>query len=226
MGVRGDAWTVAIDDPTTRKVADYWGGLVQEGVVDNKPMYTPEWNAALNDGTQVGWLSAVWAPGVLADNAASTKGRWKVAALPQWDPAKPATGNWGGSATSVTSQSKHRKQAAEFAAWLNTDPASVKALAATANVYPASLDATATALTAPPAFFAGQADFYAIAEASAKATNPFTYGPNVNVAYSAYSDAFGKAAQAKRAAAFTEALSTMQRTTVDDMKNTGFKLAG
>ncbi len=46
------------------------------------------------------------------------------------------------------------------------------------------------------------------------------------MAYSAYNDAFGKAAESKKAAAFTAALTTMQQTTVDDMKNTGFKLAG
>jgi multiple sugar transport system substrate-binding protein len=225
-GVQGDAWSVAINDPNTTKVANYWGGLVQEGVVDNKPMYTPEWNAALNDGTQVGWLGAVWGPGVLEGNAASTKGKWKAALLPQWDTAKPANGNWGGSATSVTTQSKHKTQAAQFTAWLNTDPAALKALVTDANVYPASMDATATALTQPPAFFTNQADFYSLAAQAGKMTNPFTYGPNVNVAYSSYNDAFGKAAESKKAAEFPAALTTMQQTTVDDMKNAGFKLAG
>jgi multiple sugar transport system substrate-binding protein len=225
-GVQGDAWTVAINDAATQKVASYWGGLVQEGAVANTPMYTPDWNAALNDGTQVGWLGAVWGPGVLEGNAASTKGKWKVAPLPQWDPAKPADGNWGGSATSVTTQSKHKTQAAQFVSWLNTDPAALKALATDANVYPAANDATAAALTSPPAFFANQPDYYTIAAAAGKVTNPFTYGPNVNVTFSAYNDAFGKAAESKKAAAFTAALATMQQTTTDDMKNTGFKLAG
>ena len=225
-GVQGDAWTVAINDAATQKVAAYWGGLVQEGAVANKPMYTPDWNAALNDGTQVGWLGAVWGPGVLEGNAASTKGRWKAALLPQWDAAKPANGNWGGSATSVTTQSKHKAQAAQFVAWLNTDPAALKALATDANVYPAANDATSVALTAPPAFFADQSDYYTIAAEAGKITTPFTYGPNVNVAYSAYSDAFGKAAESKQASAFTAALATMQQTTTDDMKNSGFKLAG
>ncbi|WP_433532947.1 ABC transporter substrate-binding protein [Micromonospora sp. CA-263727] len=225
-GVRDNAWTVAIDDASTQKVARYWGGLVQEGVIDNKPMYTPEWNAALNDGTQVGWIGAVWSPGVLEGSAASTKGKWKATLLPQWDAAAPANGNWGGSATSVTSQSRHKKQAAQFVAWLNTDPTAIRALATTANVYPASVDATATALTTPPAFFADQADFYTVAAEASRITNPFTYGPNVNVAYSAYNDAFAKAAQSRQAAAFTEALATMQQATIDDMRNAGFTLAG
>ncbi|MBM2620945.1 extracellular solute-binding protein [Actinoplanes sp. LDG1-06] len=225
-GVQGESWTVAINDATTKKVADYWGGLVQEGVIDNKPMYTPEWNAALNDGTQVGWLGAVWGPGVLEGNAASTKGKWKTALLPNWDAAAPANGNWGGSATSVTSQSKHKAQAAEFVKWLNTDPAAVKALAGTANVYPAANDATSVALTQPPAFFSNQPDFYTIAAEAGKITKPFTYGPNVNVAYSSYNDAFGKAAEGKKAADFGAALDTIQQATVGDLKNAGFTVAG
>jgi len=224
-GVNGDTWSVAINDANTQKVASYWGGLVQEGVIDNKPMYTPEWNAALNDGTQVGWVSSVWGPGVLEGSAKNTKGKWKAALMPQWDAASPANGNWGGSATSVTSQSKHKDQAAQFIAWLNTDAAGIQALVTQANVYPASVDSSA-ALTAPPAFLSDQADFYSIAAESAKITKPFTYGPDVNVAYSSYNDAFGKAAQSKKAANFPAALATMQQTTVDDMKNTGFKLAG
>jgi multiple sugar transport system substrate-binding protein len=223
-GVKGDAWTVAINDAATQKVAAYWGGLVEEGVIDNKPMYTPEWNAALNDGTQVGWVSAVWGPGVLEGNAKDTKGKWKVAPIPQWDPAKPATGNWGGSATSVTTQSKHKKQAATFVAWLNSDPAATRLLTTQANVYPAATDASA-ALTEPPAFFSNQPDFWALAAEASKVTNPFTYGPNVNVAYSAYNDAFGKAAEARKASAFTEALVALQKATVDDMKNGGFTVA-
>ncbi|MET1019578.1 MAG: extracellular solute-binding protein, partial [Microterricola sp.] len=74
--IDGDAWSVDIDESPTQKVAAYWGDLVEEGVIDNKPMYTPEWNAGLNDGTQVGWVSSVWGPGVLAGNAADTAGLW------------------------------------------------------------------------------------------------------------------------------------------------------
>ncbi len=224
-GVNGDSWTVNINDAATQKVAGFWGGLVQEGVIGNSPMYTPEWNAGLNDGSQVGWVSAVWAPGVLEGNAGDTKGKWAVAPLPQWDAAAPKTGNWGGSATAVTSQSKNKKQAAQFISWLNTDPEAIKLLANTANIYPAATD-SAAALTEPPAFFADQADYYTIASDAAKTGNPFTYGPNVNVAYSAFNDAFGKAAEAKQSAQFTAGLATMQTQTVDDMKNTGFKVAG
>ncbi|MET3804663.1 multiple sugar transport system substrate-binding protein [Nakamurella sp. UYEF19] len=223
-GIDGDSWSVAIDSAASQKVASYWGGLVAKGVIDNKPMYTPAWNAALNNGTQVGWVSAIWAPSVLVGNAASTAGKWKMAPLPQWDPAKPATGNWGGSATAVTSQSKHVAEAAKFAAWINSDPTATQALASVMGVYPASTSAQKTALTKPPAFFSNQADFYAVASKIAATAAPFTYGPNVNVAFSAYNDQFGKAAQAKSQQGFLTALTAMQAATVADMKNTGFSV--
>ncbi|TFB99095.1 ABC transporter substrate-binding protein [Cryobacterium sp. HLT2-28] len=221
-GIDGDAWSVDIDKTPTQKVAAYWGGLVEEGVIDNKPMYTPAWNAGLNTGTQVGWLSAVWAPGVLAGNAADTAGLWKAAPMPQWDASTPATGNWGGSSTGVTTQSTHSKEAVEFATWLNTDPAAVAALVSTANIYPADAAAAKSALTAAPAFFSNQPDFYTVAADVAKTASPFNYGPNVNVAYSAYNDEFAKAADAKTKIAFVAAVTNMQKITTDDLVKSGF----
>lgn len=219
----GKSWSVDIDSAASQKVASYWGGLVAEGVIDNKPMYTPEWNAGLNDGTQVGWLSAVWAPGVLSGNAEDTAGKWKVAPMPQWDPAKPATGAWGGSGTGVTSQSEHAKEAGEFVQWLNTDPEAVKALSTISGIYPAATAAQA-AQTAPPDFFSNQPDYYQVTSQIASTLAPFTYGPNVNVAYNAYNDAFGEAAESKSQPAFLDALESMQSTTVADLKSSGFSV--
>ena len=223
-GIDGDAWSVDVDAEPTQRVAEYWGGLVEEGVINNKPMYTPEWNAALNNGTEVGWLSAVWAPGVLAGNAADTAGKWKMAPMPQWDAANPATGNWGGSATAVTSQSKHPEQAAAFVSWLNSSQEAVNALVAEAGIYPANTVAQAEALASPPEFFSNQEDFYTIAGETAKTAGSFTYGPNVNVAYSAYNDEFAKAAESKSKAAFVTAVTAMQKITLDDLKSSGFNV--
>ncbi|MCU6481702.1 ABC transporter substrate-binding protein [Arthrobacter sp. A2-55] len=221
-GIDGDAWSVKVDQEPTQKVAGYWGTLVQDGVIDNKPMYTPEWNTALNTGKQVGWLSAAWAPGVLAGNAGATAGKWKVAPMPQWDASKPSTGNWGGSSTAVTTQSKHLDAAAKFATWLNTDPAAVAALVNVAGIYPADTARAAASLTKAPAFFSNQPDFYKVIGEAAKGVGSFTYGPNVNVAFNAYNDQFAKAAQSKQKSAFLSAVTAMQDITVGDLKKSGF----
>jgi multiple sugar transport system substrate-binding protein len=223
--VGGDTWTVGINDEPTRKVADYWGGLVAEGVIDNRPMYTPEWNAALGDGTLLAWPSAIWAPGVLANVAEGTKGRWAMAPLPQWSAGENRTGNWGGSSTAVSAGSEHVEAAAEFALWLNTDPEATEGLVTEGALYPAARDAqSGSALSAPPAFMPAQTNFYAEAKTIADNAVGWTWGPNVNVTYQAYKDAFGKAIT--DGTPFSGAIEEMHESTVEDMRKTGFKVEG
>lgn len=224
-GVQGDAWKVTVDDPATRKVADYWGALVAEDAVSGDPMYTPEWNKALNDGSLLAWPGAVWGPGVLEGNAPDTKGKWAMAPLPQWIAGESRTGNWGGSSTGVTEKSKHKAAAVTFAAWLNSDPAATTMLVRESALYPAAKDAQqGPALAQPPAFFAEQADFYPLAKQISDGAAGVVWGPNVNVTYEAYKDAFAKAIGGK--APFGPAVEAMQRATVEDMRKNGFTVAG
>ncbi|MFI2206392.1 ABC transporter substrate-binding protein [Streptomyces sp. NPDC020192] len=220
----GSKWKVAIDDPATQKVATFWGGLVKEGVIDNQPMYTPSWNKAIDTGKQIAWVSAVWAPGTLTTAAPDTKGKWAMAPLPQWSAAQDVTGSWGGSSTAVTTDSAHKDAAAKFAAWLNTDHDALDALAKDSGIYPASTSAQLSgAFSNPPAYFSNQADFYPKAAEIAKTTAPSAWGPNVNVAYATFNDAFGAAAKNK--SDFAAALKQMQDATVADMKKQGFEVS-
>lgn len=220
----GDRWKVSIDDAATQKVAKFWGGLVKEGAIDNQPMYTPAWNKALNTGKQIAWVSAVWAPGTLTTAAPDTKGKWAMAPLPQWSANENRTGSWGGSSTAVTTDSKHRAAAAKFATWLNTDSEALNALAKESGIYPAATNAqTSGAFLKPPAYFSHQADFYRKAADIAETTAPSAWGPNVNVAYTTFKDAFGAAAKSR--SDFGAALEEMQADTVADMKKQGFEVA-
>lgn len=224
-GIEGEAWRVAINDPATQQVAAYWEQLVAEDLVDDQPMYTPEWNAALNDGTQIGWVSAVWGPGVLAGNAEDTQDLWRMAPLPQWSAGQNVTGNWGGSSTGVSTDSQYAEAAAQFASWLNTDPEAVELLVTEGGLYPASTTGQQSpALAQPPDFFSGQDDFYELAQAIADTAAGAAWGPNVNVAYDAYRDAFGAAIT--DGTPFVGAVDQMQQVTVDDMQRQGFTVAG
>ncbi|WP_424556233.1 ABC transporter substrate-binding protein [Streptacidiphilus pinicola] len=221
----GSSWKVSLDDAATQKVASFWGGLVKEGAIDNQPMYTPAWSKALDDGTQIAWVSAVWAPGVLSSSAPSGKGKWAMAPLPQWTAGQNVTGSWGGSSTAVSADSKNKAAAAQFALWLNTDPQAVAALVKDSYVYPAATDAqTGGALATAPDYLSNQPDFYTQAAKIAATTAPAAWGPNVNTAYSAFKDAFGKAAQNRTD--FLTALNTVQQTTLADMKTQGFTVSG
>lgn len=223
--ISGDTWKVSINDAATKRVADYWSGLVAEGAVDKQPMYTPAWNQALNDGTLLAWPSAVWGPGVLAGNAASTQGKWTMAPLPQWSAGDQRTGSWGGSSTAISAKSKHRAEAARFALWLNTDAQATADLVTAGGIYPADRDAqSGPALQKPPAFFPQQTDFYTQSKKIADTAAGFTWGPDVNVAYSAYNDAFAKAIT--DGTPFAAAVDQMQQATVADMRKSGFKVSG
>jgi multiple sugar transport system substrate-binding protein len=218
-----DTWSVAIDDEPTLRVAQYWQDLLDEDVITGQPMYTPAWNSALNDGSLLAWPSAVWAPGVLSGNAASTAGDWSMAPLPQWEEGESVTGSWGGSATGVARGSAHTEAAAEFAIWLNTSPEAVEAMVEHGGIYPAATEAReGPAFEEPPEFFAHQENFYPLAAEIAEGAAPVVWGPNVNVAYETYKDAF--AAAISGGTSFTEAVDRMQETTLTDMRGRGFSV--
>ena len=73
--IDGKAWSVGIDDDATKRVADYWDGLVADKRILGEPMYTPQWNKHLNDGTLLAWPSAVWGPAVLEGIAPEDQGQ-------------------------------------------------------------------------------------------------------------------------------------------------------
>ncbi|MFJ2088886.1 ABC transporter substrate-binding protein [Streptomyces sp. NPDC087901] len=222
--VDGGKWTVGIDDTATKKVAEFWGGLVEEGVMDNQPMYTPAWNKALNTGTHLAWISAVWAPGVLVSSAPDTKGKWRMAPLPQWGTGAKATGSWGGSSTGVSTDSDHTEAAAKFARWLNTDPEALAALVKEAGIYPAATKGQSGDVLSTPAFFPNQEDFYDTAAEISATTAASAWGPNVQTAYGAFNDGFGKATKARKSAQFLTAVDAMQDKSFADMKKQGFEV--
>jgi multiple sugar transport system substrate-binding protein len=206
-------------------MASLWGGLVNEGILSGKPMYTPEWNKAMSDGTLLAWPSAVWGAGVLEGVAPSTKGKWKMAPLPQWDAGSEVTGFWGGSATAIWAKSKQKAQAEKFVKWLNTDPEALQAFVELGGIYPAaSAGQSVPALAKAPTMMPNQPTFYADAKKIAATAKGFTWAPNVNVTYSAYSDIFAKAIQSK--ADFAAACDSLQAAAVADLKKQGFKVAG
>jgi multiple sugar transport system substrate-binding protein len=216
-------WTVRINDEATKKVAGFWGQLVNEGILSGKPMYTPEWNKAMTDGTLLAWPSAIWGAGVLEGVAASTKGKWRMVPMPQWDAATPATGYWGGSATAISSKSTQRAQAEKFVKWLNTDPEALDALIKEGGIYPAATKGqTSPELSKAPAMMPNQPSFFADAAEIATTARGFNWAPNVNVTYSQYNDIFAKAIQDK--SDFAAAVDAIQAASVADLKKQGFEV--
>jgi len=222
----GDTWKVNINDAASKKVADFWGGLVDQGVVSPEPNWSAQWNTDMNNGTLVGWVGAQWAPNQLPSIAKDTAGKWEAVALPAWTAGDDTVGIWGGETEAVTANSKHPAEAAKFVKWMNSSKEGVASLITNVQVFPASLsNQSAPELKTPPPFMSNQPDYNTLMASVAKGVRTFDiWGPNANVTFDSYSNAFAAALQNK--SQLSAALDTMQSDTVTDMKKIGFKVAG
>lgn len=119
---------ITLDDDASKEVLDYWGGLVEKGLVGTQDQFTPEYIAGVIGGDYATYVSAAWAPGYLTGagvGEGEDAGVWATAPLPQWDTANPTYVNWGGSAFSVTSQASDPELAAKAAFGVYADEASL-----------------------------------------------------------------------------------------------------
>jgi multiple sugar transport system substrate-binding protein len=222
--VDGDAWTVNFDDQPSIDVANYWQDLVDTGVVKAEPLLTPEWNASLNAGEILSWPAGLWAGGVINGVAADMAGDWAIAPLPQWTEGDASVAFQGGSAAIVTTSSKHQKAAAEFAKWIATaDEASQVQIEQ--GTYPASIPGQQLTIgNEPPLLMTGQDDYWEIAaEVTANTIPEISWGPNVNVASTAFQDALSAAVTEHTS--FADALTATEKVVVDDMTSQGFDVA-
>lgn len=136
-----DAWGVSIDDEATLKVADYWQKLIDEDLVKLVADMSSEWNADIQNGNILSWISGSWADAIVRGTAPDTAGSWAVSAVPQWEAGENVSATWaGGSANVVLKGTKHPEAAAEFALWLNSDPGSVSTLTSIGAGWPAITD--------------------------------------------------------------------------------------
>ena len=219
----GNSWSVGINSAAAQKVASFWGGLVQQGSIDSQTAWTASWDKSFSSGEYASWVSAVWAPGDLSSSAANTSGDWAMAQLPQWSAGQNVSGAWGGSATSVTADSKYPQQAAQFISWLNQSSQGTSLLVSDGSIYPASLTAESSS-SLPAQTFMNQSDFYSLAKQYSTDTVAATWGPDIAVAYSNFSDDF--ASTVKTQTGYLAALSKLQAAVVADMKSAGFTVSG
>jgi len=156
--VEGTTVGLAVNDAASKKVADYWGGLVKDGVVSTDPDFTDTWFQGFNSGKYATWLTAAWGPVFLSGSAKSTSGKWRAAPLPQWAAGKSTSGNWGGSTSAVIKGTQNPIAAAKFAEFLNTDPETATMFNTVQNFFPATKALLADSAFAgqKSAFFGGQ----------------------------------------------------------------------
>lgn len=225
--LNGDQWTVDINSEPAKQVAQYWQDLVAEDAVASMQTFSPEWGAAIANGTLLGFISAVWAPPLIENLAPDTKGQWGVVPLPRWSEgtgAELAGGVTGGSATAVSALSKHPEEAKKFAIWITNNEEALSAYVRLMNIWPARLEARKLPqLQEAPIFIPDAANFYQMAAEIDADTPSISWGPNVSMAFDVYRNAMGDAVQNK--SGFADVLDAVQKAAFDDMTNQGYTVA-
>ncbi|MCX5192697.1 sugar ABC transporter substrate-binding protein [Streptomyces sp. NBC_00249] len=220
-GTEGDKWKIAVDDPASRRVAEYWNGLMASGVASKTPLWGEGEAKERSSGQVATVIGAAWTAGTFLVNYPDLKGKWGIAPLPTWD-GKPATGMYGGTSYVVPKGSKHTVAAAEFIRWVTTEPEAIRArlssLKAPSSALPANPEMRAEAAKLFDAsYFEGQ-DPYAVAgEAAGTIVPGWTWGP-VHLQVSS--------AQGAAGADLVKALSEGQAAAVKAVKDRGLGLAG
>ncbi len=220
--VDGGEWSVNVNSDADKKVAEYWDGLVREGIVDASVWWTPEWTEQLATGKIATFPVGAWLAGSLGDLANPDDfAKWQVAPLPTWEEGDP-TGFMGGSAAAVAATSDHPEEAAEFLAWLASDPEAAAAMVE-GGEYPASVAGQEALTGAPQEGIGGdQADFYDVISTVASDTASVTWGPNVVAVSTSFRDELGRALQS--GGSFADALDTVQEFAVEDLEAQGFEV--
>ena len=212
---------ISINDELSQKVAQYWQGLIKDGEVATDADFTDQWYKALSNGTYATWITAAWGPLFLQGIAKGTEDKWAVAPMPSWG-GQPTSAMWGGSTTAVTTQSKHPKEAAEFAIWLNHDPASVKLLATQQNLYPAltSYVESDDFKNQTLSLFGSQQINAVFNDAATQVPTTWQWSPFQDYVYTQFQNTVGKAMTSK--GSWVDALNTLQSTVVNYAKQQGF----
>jgi multiple sugar transport system substrate-binding protein len=190
----GEKVGVSVNNETSQKLADYWGGLVKDGVVSTDPDFTDQWYQGLNQGKYATWLTAAWGPVFLSTSAKDTSGKWRAAPLPQWNAGENKAGNWGGSTSAVIKTTKNPIAAAKFAEFLNTDAESTMMLATQQFLFPP----TKSTLTNPtfvgqkPEFYGGQQVNELFVQISGTVSTEFQWPPFMDQASNDWNETVGK----------------------------------
>lgn len=144
FSLNNGTWTININNPIDQKVLNFWGGLVKDGYVQATPTYTPQWESEVGSGLYASAIEAQWAPQyMIGPYVKPATSAWKVADLPQWDPARPLSADVQSATDAVTTQSKNPAAAALFDAWIHTSEPGViweERTTGGAGVYSANLN--------------------------------------------------------------------------------------
>ncbi|WP_456287060.1 extracellular solute-binding protein [Microbacterium sp. JZ70] len=196
LRVGEDGWEIDMTDDATLEVADFWDRVVDDELVTTAyGNFTPAWFAAAADGGIAAVTGASWAD-ALIQGVAGGEGRWRVAPMPVWPDMGYGSSYQGGSTAAVLANSRHPKEAMDFAVWMTTSPEGIDAMIEHSGIgWSPAADYIGSQRQRPSDFFSGQNYNEEVFVPASKAQNPdWVWWPITQQSFNILSDGFRRKA--------------------------------
>lgn len=218
------AWKIDFTSPAAERVMNYWGNLIKEGYVKVSNDFTPTWNHEVGSGMYGSFPAAAWGPKYQLQPALPKKYEpWRAAYIPQWAAGQHVDGNWGGSTTAVTTQTKHPRAAALFAAWINLSEQGLSIGNSIGGYFTASKNSLQVpAFTAPVPVLGNQRANLLFDKESPWVNTSFEWSPWTLYVYSEMQVEFTKAADGKES--WDQALANIQQSVSQFARTQGYQV--
>ncbi|MCI0155768.1 extracellular solute-binding protein [Leifsonia shinshuensis] len=157
LRVDGDRWLIDMTDDATLKTARFFDRAIDSGILQTGyGAFSSGWFAAAARDRIAGCASASWGDALL-QGVSGGEGKWRVAPLPRWGSSGYGSSALGGSTAAVLANSRHPREALEFAVWMTTSPEGIDAMIRNSGIgWSPARDDIGSARTKPSAWFGGQ----------------------------------------------------------------------
>ena len=190
-----DGWVINMTDDATMDVARFFDTVIDDDIVSTSiAPYSPGWFAAASKGQIASWTVASWGD-ALVEGVAGGAGHWRVAPMPTWSTGFGSS-YLGGSTTAVMANSKHPREALEFATWMCSSEEGINAMIEYCGIgWSPSADFIGTKREQPSEFFSGQSYNEEVFVPASREQNPdWTWWPITQQSFNILSDGFRKKA--------------------------------
>lgn len=218
-----DGWVINMTDEATLKAARFFDQAINEDLVQTGfGAYSPGWFAAAAKGTIASVVSGSWGD-ALIEGVSGGSGKWRVAPMPTWGDSGFGSTFLGGSTAAVLANSKHPREALEFAVWMTTSKEGIDAEISNSGIgWSPSPDFIGTPRQAPSEFFGGQRYHEEIFVPAARQQNQaWSWWPVTQQSFNILSDGFRKKASGT---SLVDSIATAEQQIMTVFRNKGLSI--
>ncbi len=191
-----DGWVIDMTDDATLEVARFFDKAIDDDIVSTSiAPYSPGWFAAASKGQIASWTVASWGD-ALVEGVAGGSGNWRVAPMPTWGSSGFGSSYLGGSTAAVMANSKHPREALEFATWMCSSQEGINALIEHCGIgWSPAVGVIGSKREQPSEFFSGQNYNEDVFVPASREQNPdWSWWPITQQSFNILSDGFRKKA--------------------------------